>query len=256
MSPSVEITNGRIWYAWDSPPAPDRPPLPLIHGAGGNHLSWPAELRRLAGNSVVVLDLPGHGRSDGPAPESIEAYAAAVVGLLDALEVTKAVVGGHSMGGAIAQTIALDYPGRVAGLVLMGTGARLRVSPALLDGILDDFERSLALIGKWSFSPAAPPDLRSLAIEVMRESGQSVLHADFLACDQFDVSDRLAEIQAPAVVIGGTADRMTPLKLSQRLVQGIPNASLETVEEGGHMFVLEQPGVVAAAVARFMSDLS
>ena len=256
MSPFAETANGRIWYAWNSPPATDQVPLLLIHGAGGNHLSWPAELRRLAWNSIVVLDLPGHGRSDGPASESVEAYAAAVVGLLDALGVEKAVVGGHSMGGAIAQTMALDHPERVAGLALMGTGARLRVSPALLAGILDDFERALALIGEWSFGSAASPELQRLALEVMRESGPSVLHADFLACDRFDISDRLAEIHAPTLVIGATVDRMTPLKLSQRLVQGIPNASLETIEGGGHMFVLEQPGLVAAAVARFMSGLS
>jgi pimeloyl-ACP methyl ester carboxylesterase len=256
MSPFAEIADGQIWYAWNSRPVRDRPPLLLIHGAGGNRLSWPAELRRLAGHSVLVLDLPGHGRSEGPAPESIEAYAAAVVNLLDALKVNKAVVGGHSMGGAIAQTIALEYPNCTAGLVLMGTGPRLRVSPVLLDGILQDFERALALIAKWSFSPAASPDLKQLAIEVMGEAGQAVLHADFQACDRFDARSRLAEIYVPTLVIGGTADKMTPLELSQVLAREIPKAHLETVEGGGHMFALEQPALVAATIARFMSGLS
>ncbi len=255
MSPLAKTASGRIWYSGDSPPAPERPPLLLIHGAGGSRLSWPAELRRLAGHPVLAVDLPGHGRSEAPACESIGAYAAAVVSLIDALALKQVVVGGHSMGGAIAQTIALGHPDRVAGLVLMGTGPLLRVSPTLLGGILQDFERTVALIGKWSFSPDASPDLQRLAIGVMGEAGPDVLHADFLACDRFDVSDRLAEIHAPTLVIGGTADKMTPLKLSQALVQGIAGAELQVIQGGGHMFVLEQPGPVATAIMRFLNHL-
>lgn len=202
------------------------------------------------------MDLPGHGRSDGPGCQSVEDYAAAVVGLLDALDMNQAVVGGHSMGGAIAQTIALDYPERVAGLVLMGTGAKLRVAPALLDTVLNNFELSLALVAKWSFGPAAPAESRQLGIKVMKETGSTVLYGDFLACERFDVSDRLAEIQVPTLVIGGTADKMTPLKFSRSLAAGIPNARLESVEGAGHMFVLERPDPVAAAVAQFMTSLS
>ncbi len=175
--------------------------------------------------------------------------------MLDALNVRQVALGGHSMGGAIAQTIALDYPERVAGLVLMGTGAKLRVAPTLLDGVLKNFEESLALIAEWSFGPTAPAELRQLGIKVMKETGSTVLHGDFLACDRFDVSGRLAEIQVPTLVIGGTADKMAPLKFSRSLAAKIPNARLKSVEGAGHMFVLERPDLVAAAVAQFMTSL-
>ena len=200
--------------------------------------------------------MPGHGRSDGPGCQSIEDYAGAVVGLLDALNTRQAVVGGHSMGGAIAQTIALDYPERVAGLVLMGMGAKLRVAPTLLDGVLKNFEESLALIAEWSCGPTAPAELRQLSIKVMKETGSTVLHGDFLACDRFDISGRLAEIQVPTLVIGGTADKMAPLKFSRSLATKISNARFKSVEGAGHMFVLERPDLVAAAIAQFMTILS
>src|SRR5574337_242258 len=117
----------------DSGPSPAGGPLlVLVHGAGGTHRHWPEEVRALPGRRVIALDLPGHGGSPGPAPGTVAGLARSVLGLLDALGVPGAVVAGHSMGGAVALTLALEAPARVAGLCLVGTGARLRVSPAVL----------------------------------------------------------------------------------------------------------------------------
>ncbi len=89
-----------------------RPPLLLIHGAGGTHMHWPAALRRLADWNVYALDLPGHGKSPGPGRDSIAAYCDVVYGVIQALGLERAVLAGHSMGGAIVQEFALHYPGR------------------------------------------------------------------------------------------------------------------------------------------------
>jgi pimeloyl-ACP methyl ester carboxylesterase len=255
MSPYTILTTGRIWYAQNRPPTPDRPPLILIHGAGGDHLHWPPELRRISGRSVLALDLPGHGRSDGPGRGRIEDYAADVAGFLEALGVTRAVLGGHSMGGAIAQMIALDHPERVAGLVLIGTGAKLRVAPALLDVILTDSEAVLTLMADWAFGPAAPAELKELGTKAMGETEPAVLHGDFTACDLFDIRDRLAEIRVPTLVIGGTADKMMPLRFSRYLADQISGAQLEILEGAGHMMALEQPAGVVAAVTEFLGRL-
>lgn len=255
MSPYSALTTGRIWYAQNRLPEAGKPPLVLIHGAGGDHLHWPPELRNLSDVSVVALDLPGHGRSDLPGRERIEDYAAVVVGFLDSLSVDRAVLCGHSMGGAIAQTVALDHPKRVAGLILIGTGAKLRVAPALLEAILIDYEAVLNLVADWAFGPAAPAELKELGMKAMGQADPTVVHGDYAACDLFDLRDRLTEIRVPTLVIGGTDDKMMPLRFSHYLAERIPDAHLETLEGAGHMLALEQPAAVAAAVKRFLSRL-
>lgn len=207
---------------------------------------------------MFVLDLPGHGRSHGPGRETIAGYAEAVVSLLDSIDALRGkrtVVGGHSMGGAIAQVVALNYPERVAGLVLIGTGAKLRVAPVLMDGVLSQFETVLALIADWSFGPSAPTEMKRLVLKAMRETDPAVLHADYRACGGFDILDRLSEINAPTLVVGGATDRMTPLRFSQYLANNIPRAELQVVEGAGHMMALEQPDAVATAVSEFMAGL-
>ena len=109
-----------------------RPPIVFIHGAGGNYLHWPPEIRRLTGQRIFAPDLPGHGKSDGVGRQSIDDYAQCILDFLDALHIHKAILIGHSMGAAIALTLALDHPRRVLALGLIGGGARLKVSPDLI----------------------------------------------------------------------------------------------------------------------------
>ncbi|HEX7562659.1 MAG TPA: alpha/beta fold hydrolase, partial [Bradyrhizobium sp.] len=136
--PFAEIGNDRIYYAEHGRAADalrDQP-LVFVHGAAGSHLVWGRQVRVLGEiTHAVAIDLPGHGRSTLPGRNSIEDYGQVVLGLLDALGFERAVIVGHSMGGAIAQTLALSRPDRVAGLGLVGTGARLRVLPAIIDGL-------------------------------------------------------------------------------------------------------------------------
>jgi len=253
--PYAELDTGKLFYAQSRGHGPSAPTLVLLHGAGGSHLHWPAELRRLPGVTVYALDLPGHGRSDGPGCDSVAAYVAALIGFLDATATERAVLVGHSMGGAISQMTALTHPGRVAGLVLVGTGARLRVAPAILDGILDNFDAAIDLVTRFAWAKDAPQELTRRGRQMMAQTPPDVIHGDFAACDAFDVMQRLGEIDAPTLVITGTADLLTPHKYGAFLAEHIPNARLVTVEGGGHMMALEQPGPVARAVAEFISAL-
>jgi pimeloyl-ACP methyl ester carboxylesterase len=253
--PYVELNGRRLFYARTGGTHPDAPTLALIHGAGGSHLHWPAELRRLPDVTVYALDLPGHGRSDGPGCRSIEDYVTVLIAFLDATGRNRAVLMGHSMGGAISQMTALTHPDRVAGLVLVGTGARLRVTSLILDGILNEPEDAYDVITRYAWAEGAPEELTRLGRQTLAEMPPQITHGDFVACDAFDVMERIEEINAPTLVIAGTADLLTPHKYGVYLAGCIPNAQLLTVEGGGHMMALEQPALIAEAVSAFVKEL-
>ena len=248
---------GDIHYRRSKRELRSKPPLILIHGAGGSYLHWPTELRRLPGEDVIAIDLPGHGASKGEARNSIGEYSEDVLGLLDHLDINQGVIAGHSMGGAIAMQLCLDYPESVRGLILIGAGTRLAVNPKLIQGCIEEnkYPQVVSQVVNWSFSPYADPRLVELAGERLEETPAKVLLADFSACDAFDVRSQVTKIGQPVLVICGEQDKMTPVRFSQFLLDRISNARLEIVPKAGHMVMLEQPGTVAKLVQEFLEDI-
>jgi pimeloyl-ACP methyl ester carboxylesterase len=230
------------------------PPLVLLHGAGGNHLFWPAHLRHLQGEQVYALDLPGHGHSEGAGRQSVPAYAQAVVHWMGECGIAEAVLAGSSMGGAIALWIALTLAERVAGLVLVGTGARLRVSPEILEGTSQEesFSKTVDQIVRWSYASGAPRSLTGPAAQRLKQTRFTVLHGDFQACDGFDVISELGKIRVPTLIICGQEDRMTPVKFSRFLAEKLAGAELVEVPQAGHMVMQEQPVLVSEAIRSFL----
>jgi pimeloyl-ACP methyl ester carboxylesterase len=250
--PYTDLPGGRLWHAENRDSLSPYPPLLLVHGAGGSHLDWPAELRRLPDATAIAPDLPGHGRSPGPGRQAISAYVGDLIALLDALQIRRAIVGGHSMGGAIAQTMAINYPERVAGLILIGTGARLHVHPDILNNVRNNPAQVYELLINWMWAAHVPEQVLRLGRKRMAANDPHTVYGDYVACHAFDVMPQLRRIAAPTLVVGGTADQMTPLQYSTDLAEQIPHAELVTVEGGGHMMMLEQPLVVAQAVAGWL----
>lgn len=230
----------------------------LLHGAGGSHLSYPPSIRRLSSVQVYALDLPGHGKSGGEGERSISAYAGRVLAWMQATGLEAAVIAGHSMGGAIAQTLAIEAPGSVLGLVLIGTGARLRVNPQLLAEIAapETYQSALDKIIAWSFDSTSPPRLVELVAKRMAETRPEVLVGDFIACDAFDLTERIPEIECPTLVICGANDKMTPPRNAHFLASQISGADLEIIPQAGHMVMLEKPQAVANTLARFLTKFS
>jgi pimeloyl-ACP methyl ester carboxylesterase len=218
-------------------------------------MHWPTDLRRLPGRRVYAVDLPGHGKTGGAALRDIAAYAGALHAWLEDLGLPHVVLAGHSMGGAVALELALRRPTRLAGLVLLSTGARLQVAPQILAGIQNDFDATVELLARSMYGEQADPNLVRLGTRRLREVRPEVLHADFAACDAFDRRADVARIEAPTLVVCGDADVMTPLKSSQYLQDQISRAELVVLPGAGHMAALQQPQVVAQAVETFLASL-
>jgi 3-oxoadipate enol-lactonase len=251
--PSVATADGEIFYLKRGTGGPA---LVCIHGAGGTHAHWGYQLRDLSDIAqVYTIDLPGHGRSAPPGRSSIAGYGAALLALMDALEIERAALAGHSMGGAIGLSMALDAPKRVAGLGLVGAGGRMRVAPAILEGLSGDRLATIRTIVAYSYAPGTPEQMRRRAEASYALCDPAVYREDYLACNAFDVLARLHEIRCPAEVICGNADRMTPLKYSETLRDCIPGAVLVLVPGAGHMAPIEQPAAVSAALRELLLRL-
>ncbi len=251
--PFANVGNQKIYYAETG-----RAGLPMvfIHGSAASHLVWGLQLRALGAIAhAIAIDLPGHGRSDPPGRNTINEYCDVVLNLLDALQFDRAVIVGHSLGGAIAQMLALAHPDRVAGLGLVGTGARLRVLPAILDGVLNDFDNIAELVVDYSYAPGLDAALRARAGAEFRACPAQVTHGDFSACNQFDIIARVSEIRAPTLVVVGKDDHLTPVKYAEFLASKIPGARLVIVEGAGHSVMIEQADAVNRALIDFVSNL-
>jgi len=255
---SLMPTAAGLYYFSHQADEPSSLPLIIIHGAGGSHLHWPPDLRRLNGFQIASLDLPGHGKSEGIGRQTITEYVQILQEFMDAINLPAAIIVGHSMGSAIALQMALDAPDRVLALVLMGSGSRLRVAPSILENSANEatFPLAVKTINDWAFGPDTPERLKELAAKRMGETRPTVLHGDFVACNEFDVGERLAEIKIPTLIICGSEDKLTPPKNAKFLQENILHSEQVIVERAGHMVMLENPPAVVDAIERFVENLN
>ncbi|HTX92059.1 MAG TPA: alpha/beta hydrolase [Anaerolineales bacterium] len=233
------------------------PPVIFIHSAGGDHLSWPPEIRRMPGYRIYTLDLPGHGTTGGPGRQTVGDYAGSVVEFMDAAELSRAVFAGHAMGGAIALTLALEHCDRTAGIALICSGPRLPVQTAILENAAAAATLPLAvkLLQEISFGSQAQADLKEAFSRRLLACRQSLLLGDLVACDRFDATNRLSDVRSPTLVVSGTEDKITPPRFSEALASQIPGAALQTVDGAGHQLILEQPRRLAKLINIFLSTI-
>jgi pimeloyl-ACP methyl ester carboxylesterase len=244
-----------IWYADHRDPIVHRTPVLMIHGAGGTHLDWPAELRRLPEANAITPDLPGHGRSKGPGFNTVGGYAAALIGLLDALKLQQVIVLGFSMGGAIAQMMALQHKARVAGLILLATSAKMTVHPDILNGLQTDYDTALQTLIDRQWAEEAGDQVKRLSLRRLQAIDPAVLRGDYQAVNSFDVRIHLSQIQVPTLILSGTADRMTPSHDSDYMHEHVVGSQLVKIDGGGHLMALEQPQAVADAVQAWLLEV-
>jgi len=227
----------------------------FIHGAGGGQYTWSYQKGFFEkGFNPIVIELPGHGESGGEGEEEIVTYAEQVYAFLQAVGVRKIFLVGHSMGGAIVQTLALTHPEVIKGIVLVGTGAKLKVLPMILDGVKADFEETVREITQFSHSRKTPLVFIERGIADMLQCRPEVLYGDFVACDRFDVMKEVEKIDLPTLILCGEDDELTPVKYSQFLHSRIKGSKLEVLPNAGHMVMMEAPQVFNEGIAEFVSN--
>lgn len=251
-------TAGEMYYFTSKSNGGKEPILVLIHGAGGNYLHWPHNLRRLNHHKVYAPDLPGHGKSSGLGLQSVNSYAESIAAWMKSVGIDQAVIAGHSMGGAIAQTLAVEYPKMVRALILVATGARLSVNQNLLFKLSTPATTPSAVedIIKWSWKPGTEQKLLEKIRDQLLATRSAVIYGDYLACNNFNLTSSLKKIKVPTLVVAGEDDKMTPLDLNRQLEQGIRQAQIAVVPNAGHMVMLEQPEKVARETLTFLSKVS
>ena len=250
--PYITVAGEQLFYALVEGDSTRQHNLILVHGAGGDHTHWSAELRRLPRFNVYALDLPGHGRSKGRGRRRVDDYADTVDQFAQAVGLGRASLAGHSMGGAIAQTLALRQPTWLVSVVLVGSGARLRVHPLILEGLKTNFEAAIDAICQWQYGPIISEQMRRKGRQQLMNVDPAVIQGDYAACNVFDVMDRVKEIGLPTLIVTGSADQLTPPKYGQYLHEQIQGSQLVEIKDAGHMMALEKPIEVAKAVTRFL----
>ena len=226
--------------------------LVFLHGAGSSSLSYYYQLRHFRNSKAI--DLPGH--STGTACTDIEGYLQWVRGFITARRYKNVVLCGHSMGGAITLLYALRYPEELKGIILLGTGARLKVADEYLDICRKPGPDNSKWLNKHMKNfKGVPEDMHPVITQRALEVGPDVELNDLLACDQFDVMDQLGKINLPVKVMCGSDDEMTPVKYSDYLTENIKNARETIIPGGSHYVQMEKYKKVNEEIEEFLASL-
>jgi pimeloyl-ACP methyl ester carboxylesterase len=229
--------------------------LVFVHGSGDNASCWAPIIERLPMYSCLALDLPGHGKlvdRPGPSAMSVADYADFVRHELTRRNLADVCLVGHSLGSAIALTMALEWPALVGRIVLIGAGARLRVLPNLLAEARTKPEQTQRALVTLGHAPGHE-QVAERGFAALAPTAPGMLYRDLAACDAFDMMDDLGRIAQSALIVVGAEDRLTPPKYARFLCQRLANATLVSIPDAGHYVMAEAPDALAGAIRTWLS---
>lgn len=245
------FTNGR-----DFDPA--KPTILFVHGAGMDHSIWTLQARYFAhhGSNALAVDLPGHGRTGGPACPTIEAMADWVAATATSLPGSEQVtMVGHSMGALVCLEAATRHRDSVRQLALLGVAGTMPVHPGLLEAAKADLPLAGELVASWGHGPAghvggnrAPGGwLMGHALRLLAKAPPGVLHNDLAACNTYE-RPAAAGVTCPVLIVAGSHDRMTPVKQAAMLAEAMSDVRVVTIEGSGHLMMVEKPDATLDAL--------
>ena len=240
---------------------PARDCVVFAHGVGQDHTVWvlPARYFDRHDRNVVAIDLPGHGRSEGPPLDSIEAMTEWLVRVLDEASIRRAAVVGHSMGSLVALDTAARYPDRVRSIAMVGVSFPLRVSDALLEAAEAGSHDAVEMLTYWGHSKSAAMGgnetpgiwMTGAYMRLLERAAPETISADLKACDTYDAGLSAAEaLRIPALFLMGARDVMTPVRGAEKLIERLQPADSVIFEGAGHALLTERPDQVLDELIR------
>jgi len=256
--------DGRQVFAYTAAQAIDeaKPTIVFVHGAGLDHSIFGLQSRYFGyhGHNVLALDLPAHGRSEGPPLGTVQEMADWVMRLLDAAKLQTAAVVGHSMGSLVALECAVRHPGRVGRIALLGTTYPMKVSDAFLQAAKENRQDAYDMETIWGHSAQAalganPNPGMWMYGESLARLGRlapGVLYSDLNACHTYAGGEAAAAaVRCPVLLVLGRRDQMTPAKAGAAFARTLPNARLVQLEASGHSLMTEAPDATLDTLIEF-----
>ncbi|MFI9803564.1 alpha/beta hydrolase [Streptomyces sp. NPDC052301] len=256
--PQLDVDGAVLTYDDEGPRDAREAPLVFVHGWTADRHRWDHQLAHFSvRRRVVRLDLRGHGESTGAGVRTIAELAQDVLALLDHLEVERCVLVGHSMGGMIAQTIALSHPERVERMVLVGSIGRMAYSRGrgllMAASTLVPYKLFVAANIQRAFAPGYPREEIRAHIRASAATPRAVVMTLYGAMRAFDVLDRAGEIRTPTLMVHGYHDVQLPVGQMLRMASAYPDAVVRILD-AGHELPLEKPAELTAALDGFVSE--
>lgn len=233
-------------------------PVILLHGAGGSFLGWPANLRRLSGQRVFALDLPGHGHSAPPACRSMQSLVRRLHQFIAGMGFYHVALVGYSLGGALALSYASAYPDQIIGLLTISCGYQLDMPQEILGALRKpaDTRKAIEAFSKAAFHPAFPQAERRAILAPMLRIGPDVLLADLSIAADFCFYPQPCLTNIPSLIIGGSSDVITPPASLRQLGRYLPKSTVSILPEAGHMLVYEKNEELRTKVSAFLNRVN
>jgi len=260
--PFLRISDSVLYYRADG--AKEKQAIIFANSLGSDLRIWDDVASRLLPHfRVIRYDLRGHGLSEAPAPPySAADLARDIVGVLDALEIRTAVVCGVSVGGLIAQAVALNHPDRVRGLVLCDTGAKIataeawqqRIEKVRAEGVDSLVQMTMERWFSAGFRARCTADVRGYSI-MLRQSTTDGYVGTCAALRDGDFRDAAKQFKQPTLVLCGAEDIATPPELGRELAGLIPGAQFALIDHAGHLPCVEQPEKMADRMMKFFREV-
>lgn len=229
-----------------------KPTIVFLHGAGFDRTAWRLQTRWFAhhGRSVLAIDFPAHGWSEGPALDSIAAMADWTARLIDAAGLKQVALVGHSMGALVALDCAARHGDKVRALGLCGVASEMPVHPEMLESAKANTPKVQELMTFWGLGNALHKGgmvspglwLRRESLAVLSVNQPDVIHTDLAACNAYkDAPARAASVKCPTVFVLGDGDLMTPAAKAKALAAAITGSNTVIIPNCGHMMMIERP---------------